>query len=74
MELPEIIGKLEQCNFTCVAGPLENSAAFIALREKIDNEKVCCLGADHPCPLNVNNGYCTADECQYQVQAICRLL
>ena len=70
MELAEIIKKLEKSEFTCAAGVLDNSAAFIELKKKIDNNKLCCLGADHPCMLNVNGGYCRADECQCQVQEI----
>jgi transcriptional regulator with XRE-family HTH domain len=27
----------------------------------------CCLGKLHPCPLNVNNGFCTAEACQHRV-------
>lgn len=28
---------------------------------------ICCLGAEHKCQLNVNDGYCCALKCQYQV-------
>ena len=27
----------------------------------------CCLGKLHPCPLNVNDGFCVAESCQYRV-------
>lgn len=27
----------------------------------------CCLGKLHPCPLNVNDGFCAAESCQYRV-------
>jgi hypothetical protein len=27
----------------------------------------CCLGKQHPCQLNVNDGFCAAEECQYRV-------
>lgn len=32
------------------------------------NQIFCCLGKDHTCPLNVNDGYCAAKKCQYQVE------
>ncbi len=41
--------------------PKENEAA---------SKLLCCLGAKHPCPLNVNDGYCRARSCQYQVKEI----
>ncbi len=38
--------------------------------EKVcDNNKrtICCLGSQHSCMLQVNEGYCCAKTCQYQV-------
>lgn len=35
-----------------------------------DADCYCCLGKDHPCPLNVNDGFCAAAICQYKVRAI----
>ena len=32
-----------------------------------NSEVYCCLGLGHKCPLNVNDGFCAADTCQYQV-------
>ena len=37
------------------------------LKEKVTH---CCLGKDHPCMLNVNDGYCKAIGCLYKVQEI----
>lgn len=34
-----------------------------------NEEVVCCLGLGHDCHLNVNDGYCVAVKCQYQVKA-----
>ena len=34
-----------------------------------DEEAICCLGAEHKCLLNVNDGYCLAARCQYRVFA-----
>ncbi len=28
---------------------------------------MCCLGVRHDCQLNVNDGFCRAEACQYQV-------
>lgn len=34
----------------------------------IKDTNFCALGVDHKCLLNVNNGYCAARSCQYQVK------
>lgn len=39
MELKEIVEQLESCGFECVAGPLENNTAFIALKELAESEE-----------------------------------
>lgn len=71
MQLTEIIKALEKSNFTCVAGDLKNHEAFIALKDKVaTTNAVCCNGARHPCLLQVNDGYCTADACQFRVTGI----
>jgi hypothetical protein len=68
MKLAEIIRQLEASNFSCIAGDLENHNAFVELKNISENDKaMCCLGKDHPCPFNVNDGYCCAIECQYKV-------
>ena len=68
MKLKEIIKQLEASNFICIAGNLENHNAFVELKYISENNKaICCLGKDHSCPLNVNDGYCCAIECQYKV-------
>jgi hypothetical protein len=36
-------------------------------RDVRSDQYMCCLGEDHPCPMNVDDGYCTANECQYMV-------
>ncbi|MCP4393646.1 MAG: hypothetical protein GY804_05190 [Alphaproteobacteria bacterium] len=33
-----------------------------------DNPAICCLGQSSTCRLNVNDGFCVAESCQYQVQ------
>ena len=30
----------------------------------------CCLGKKSKCPLNINDGYCMAESCQYRVLEI----
>lgn len=41
------------------------------LKEKAnDVNSYCCLGASHTCPLNVNDGFCVADTCQYKVKQL----
>lgn len=68
MDLKEIVHALRRSKFTCIAGNLENHIAFVFLESMLDNETVCCLGEAHPCRLNVNDGFCVAQKCQYQVQ------
>ena len=34
----------------------------------VDTQIFCSKGPAHDCPLVVNNGYCTAIKCQFQVQ------
>ena len=47
------------------------SLRIVPLPEEKDNTtKLCCLGKTHLCNLNVNDGYCRAIACQYQVQEI----
>jgi hypothetical protein len=39
-------------------------------KEKSDCDETiyhCSKGKDHPCPLNANDGFCTAEKCQYKV-------
>ncbi|MBC8490097.1 MAG: hypothetical protein H8D45_29110 [Bacteroidetes bacterium] len=68
MKLKEIIKVLEASNYNCIAGDLKNNIAFVKLKNMSESNKaMCCLGKDHPCPLNVNDGYCCAIECQYKV-------
>ncbi len=69
--LEQIIKELKKSKFKCVAGCLENHSSFLEL-EKIANDKnaICCLGAEHKCILNVNDGYCCAHLCQYKVHVI----
>ena len=40
---------------------------LLAYNEDRNNQVMCCLGKAHPCKLNVNDGYCAAESCQYQV-------
>jgi hypothetical protein len=69
--LTEIITILEKSDFKCIGGDLINFKAWIELKEKAnDINSRCCLGAEHKCPLNVNDGCCAADTCQYKVKAI----
>ena len=66
--LKTLIAEIEKSNFECEACYLNNFIAFIELKEKVNNvNSQCCLGSDHPCPLNVNDGYCAAESCQYKV-------
>jgi len=68
MKLNEIITALKRSKFECVAGPIENHVAFRALERLAGDEyNMCCLGPDHPCNLNVNDGFCCAIECMFQV-------
>ena len=67
MNLIKIIEALEKSNYTCIAGNLENGVPFIELKKKANTQKICCLGTNHPCRLNVNDSFCLAAECQYQV-------
>ena len=39
-------------------------------KENTNTPNLCCLGVKHTCTLNVNDGYCLARTCQYQVQEI----
>ena len=69
--LKEIVKALKKSKFECIAGKLDNFVEFNMLEEKAnDVDSYCCLGATHTCPLNVNDGYCAADVCQYKVKAI----
>lgn len=45
-------------------------ALFKAEACESERTPLCCLGADHKCILNVNDGYCRAIACQYKVQEI----
>jgi len=36
--LTEIVDQLEWCGYECIAGPLENNTAFIALKEMSKKE------------------------------------
>jgi hypothetical protein len=66
--LPEIVQSLKKSGYKCDAGDLINCVEFIELEKRAnDTDSFCCLGADHECLLNVNNGYCAADACQYKV-------
>ena len=69
--LQEIVEALKKSRYACEAGYLINCVEFIELEEKAnDVNSMCCLGSDHTCPLNVNNGYCAAETCQYKVKQI----
>ena len=69
--LKEIVAALKKSDYKCVAGDLVNCVEFIELEAKAnDINSHCCLGPLHPCPLNVNDGYCAADSCQYKVNAL----
>ena len=71
MTLKEIVAALKKSNYKCVAGDLKNATAFVELESKAnDINAMCCLGKDHKCMLNVNDGYCCADVCQYKVRGI----
>ncbi len=37
---------------------------------KQHNKWYCALGEEHNCPLNVNDGYCAAKECQFKVEGM----
>jgi len=39
----------------------------IGKKFKDPTKAICCMGKDHKCLCNVNDGYCAADECQFQV-------
>ena len=39
MNLKDIVEQLEHCKYECIAGPLENNTAFIALKELADSEE-----------------------------------
>lgn len=69
--LKQIVEELKKSEFECIGGYLVNFTAFKDLEEKAnDIHSYCCLGPNHPCPLNVNDGFCAADTCQYKVKAI----
>ena len=69
--LKELLAKLKKYEFECEAGSLVNCKEFIEIEAKTGDVYIhCCLGANHPCALNVNDGYCAADVCQYQVRCI----
>ena len=69
MNLKEIVEALKKSDFKCVAGDLEDFTAFIELERKAnDTRSMCCLGREHPCMLNVNDGFCAAEACQYKVR------
>jgi len=71
LNLKQIVKALKKSDYKCVAGDLVNCVEFVALEEKANNvNSYCCLGPTHPCPLNVNDGFCAADTCQYKVKAI----
>ncbi len=70
-KLKKIVDALTKGNYTCIAGDLINCVEFIELTDLSNNkDSFCCLGKSHPCPLNVNDGYCAAIACQYKVDAI----
>lgn len=46
------------------------SLRITELPAETDAIKICCLGNRHTCMLNVNDGFCGAESCQYQVQEI----
>lgn len=69
--LAQIVEQLEKCEYECEGGYLKNNVAFVALKNKASDLKaMCCLGKEHPCPMNVNDGCCAADSCQYKVRAV----
>ena len=69
--LRQIVEEIKKSKFECEACHLENFVPFIELESKAnDVNSICCLGKDHPCMLNVNDGYCCADVCQYKVNEI----
>lgn len=69
--LPEIVKALKKSGYECEAGYLINCTEFIELEEKAnDVNSYCCLGVSHTCPLNVNDGYCAAETCQYKVKQL----
>ena len=43
MRIEEIVVKLESCKYECVAGPLENNVAFIALKVIAEEGMSCSL-------------------------------
>lgn len=70
-KLKRIVDALIKGNYKCIAGDLTNCVEFIELKDLTNNkDSLCCLGKFHPCPLNVNDGYCAAIECQYKVDAV----
>lgn len=70
-DLKQIVEALKKSSYICIAGDLVNCVEFIELEEKAnDTNSFCCLGPEHRCPLNVNDGYCAAESCQYKVKAL----
>ena len=70
-QLKELLDKIKSRKYECEAGYIEFDVDFIALEAKAgDTHARCCLGKDHPCDLNVNDGFCAADECQYKVRSL----
>ncbi len=51
-----------------------NAALKYGAQNSIDNKQsvqfICCLGGEHVCVSNVNNGYCAegTGKCQYKVR------
>ena len=39
-------------------------------KELSGSDQICCLGSDHKCIMNVNDGYCAdgTGKCQYKVR------
>lgn len=69
--LKQIVKALKKSDYKCIAGDLINCVDFIKLEEKAnDDNSFCCLGPNHKCLLNVNDGYCAADTCQYKVKQL----
>jgi len=70
MNVKEIIRQIERCDFECEAGKIKDFDPFIELKKianNQDSQAMCCLGTETNCPLNVNNGFCRGQECQYRV-------
>ena len=69
--LKVLVEALKKSEFKCIACDLVNFVPFIELEEKAnDTTSRCCLGPNHPCQLNVNDGFCAADVCQYKVKQL----